>query len=115
MCLLLALAAGRSDDALVYEGDLCPLPCKKSMWDARDPWTWEREYDECWRSRSKALAAKAVRLETLGDLAYAHALRDGIAQEKGRPWGPADDEVMDGWHAGADGLGVMLAAVASGA
>lgn len=77
------------------------------LWEARTAADWEREYDVEWAQ----LMAGQARLNTVGDLVLAKEVGSGGGtRAQGRLAGVFEG-AMDDWHAGLDGLGMLIAAV----
>jgi len=76
------------------------------LWEARTAFDWEQEYDVEWAQ----LMTNEARLDTFGDLVLAKDVESGGARAQGRVGGLFAD-AMDDWHAGLDGLGILIAAV----
>ena len=83
-----------------------PLPCRRALWEARDSWAWEKEYDASWRTSRTGESL----LRTVGDYKMAkysaHIGADDIAMKA--------SQSLDEWHADLDSLGMALAAVLAG-
>lgn len=79
-----------------------PLPSSKTLWEARISSDWEREYT----ASRHAVKSCHHGLETIGDLAVATMQRDRGFVEV--------EDALDDWHAGVDGLGMLLSAVIAG-
>ena len=101
----MALIVGGSACTLIVNPYSIPLPSEKALWEARSRWEWETLYS--------ASMAEPSRFNSLGDLVMAkHGGNDSVAGVL--PGGGADDcvqEALDDWHAGVDGVGVMIATV----
>ncbi|KAK4442505.1 hypothetical protein QBC34DRAFT_454677, partial [Podospora aff. communis PSN243] len=107
ICFLLDLVAGSADICeLLADPYAIALPSSKMLWQARDAAIWEREYAVEWEQ----LTTNQARVDTLGDLALAKGVGNGGSGAQGRLAGLFAD-ALDNWHAGLDGLGMLIAAV----
>lgn len=107
-CFLMALIVGTEGSNDIANPFCLPLPCNKVLWEAKSAWAWEKEYGVSW----KKAEPDHSRLSTVGDLAIAHMQRGGGTDPAMRGGlNAAAEEILDTWHAGLDGLGMMLAAV----
>ncbi|KAK3395295.1 hypothetical protein B0H63DRAFT_463001, partial [Podospora didyma] len=106
VCFLTALVVGTDSCDAIWDPQSMPLPSSKSLWEARTRWEWEREYEAHWAEA--AVDVTRPRLDTIGDLVV---VKYGA---KGGDWKATVDDVLDTWHAGLDGLGMLLAAVLVG-
>ncbi|KAH7144328.1 hypothetical protein B0J13DRAFT_554955 [Dactylonectria estremocensis] len=107
-CFLMALVVGTEGSDDIANPFCLPLPGSKVLWEARSDWAWEKEYGMSWKNSKPDRS----RLDTVGDLAIAHMQRGGGTDPTmGGGLNGATDEILDTWHAGLDGLGMMLAAV----
>ncbi|KPM44072.1 hypothetical protein AK830_g2425 [Neonectria ditissima] len=108
VCFLTSLVLGSEGSDGVEAPFFLPLPSGKAMWEAKNAWSWEGEYGAFWQD----LKTNKPRLDTLGDLATAHMQQDNRCDAgMGGSLGDEEDDVLDSWHAGVDGLGMMLAAI----
>lgn len=76
------------------------------MWEAKSAAEWEKQSSRLIGHPS----GNRSRLESVGDLALAHMQREGTIQGLS-DLGTAPDDALDNWHAGTDGLGMLLAAI----
>ncbi|SPN96538.1 uncharacterized protein DNG_00063 [Cephalotrichum gorgonifer] len=108
VCFIVALIVGSEGSPSIANPFRLPLPSGRALWEARSAWEWETEYDAWW-GQSEGIAD---RLETVGDLSIAQ-LRRGGGDGWGMPgdFGGVGDDALDSWHAGVDGLGMLLTAV----
>ena len=114
----MALIVGTGDSAALTDPSSLALPSCKAVWEAGTRKDWERAYAhslrqlgfvdgyEIYGENAPATTSGGQRLIcTLGDLAAAqHGLRGGAF----------DEDLLDGWLSGVDGLGMVLAAVLGG-
>ncbi|KAK0644643.1 hypothetical protein B0T16DRAFT_418023 [Cercophora newfieldiana] len=109
VCYLLDLVAGAPHPdicELFADPHSISLPSSRMLWEARTAAEWEKEYDVEWAQ----LTTNQARLDTVGDLALAKDVGSDGAMAQGRLGGLFAD-AMDNWHAGLDGLGMLIAAV----
>ena len=108
MCYLIAVAVGAENDNSIPDANHILLPSNRALWEAKDIWTWEREYD-AFLSQS---TVDQPRLDTVADLAIAkHLTRSDIALE-GNPNSVVG--ALDNWHSRLDSLGMLLTTVIAG-
>ena len=107
LCFIMEFLIGKGGPSYFTNHYQIPLPSGKALWEARSAWVWEKEY-----AARQGSSGGGMKLETVGDLALAHMERDGMGVSgSGESPGVAGYEVLDDWHAGVDGLGMLLAAV----
>ncbi|KAK3347184.1 hypothetical protein B0T25DRAFT_614087 [Lasiosphaeria hispida] len=114
VCFLTSLVVGAEGCDIIMDPNLIPLPSGRALWEARTEADWEREFEAAWAE----FRVNGPRLDTVGDLAVAKfgaggavmGFKGGLGDGRNRAVG----DVLDGWHAGLDGLGMMLAAVMAG-
>ena len=107
LCFVMEFFIGKGGPSYFTNHYQIPLPSGKALWEAKSAWEWEER-----NAASRGSSGGGMKLETVGDLALAHMQRDGMCVSgSGERPGVADDEVLDDWHTGVDGLGMLLAAV----
>ena len=103
-CFLASLVTSAARSAILAP-DLVYLPSSRALWEANDALTWEMEYNAFWTE----LKINSSRPRTVADLAAAQRSVGSGTAMRGNNRSVAD--MLDGWHADLDGLGMMLAAV----
>ncbi|KAK0708584.1 hypothetical protein B0H67DRAFT_672808 [Lasiosphaeris hirsuta] len=117
VCFLTSLVVGAEGCDIIMDPNLIPLPSGRALWEARTETDWAREFEAAWAE----VRVNGPRLDTVGDLAVAKfgagagtgvmvGFKGGVGEGRSR----AVEDVLDGWHAGLDGLGMLLAAVMAG-
>jgi len=107
VCFLLDLVAGSADVCEIFADPYSiPLPSSRLLWEAQSAEAWEREYDVEWEQ----LTTNQPRIDTVGDLLLAKDVGNDGAKAQGKLGGMFAD-ALDDWHAGLDGLGMLVAAV----
>ncbi|KAK0706179.1 hypothetical protein B0T26DRAFT_755704 [Lasiosphaeria miniovina] len=116
VCFLMTLVVGSEACLAILDPPSLLLPSSRALWEAKDRWSWEREFDAAWAELGTVARHHqhaGPRLDTIGDLAV---VKNGLSDPRfgaGRAGAAAAaaSDVLDSWHAGLDGLGIMLAAV----
>ncbi|KAK3371018.1 hypothetical protein B0T24DRAFT_304599 [Lasiosphaeria ovina] len=116
VCFLMTLVVGSEACLAILDPPSLLLPSSRALWEAKDRWSWEREFDAAWAeigTVARHHQHAGPRLDTIGDLAV---VKNGLSDPRfgaGRAGAAAAaaSDALDSWHAGLDGLGIMLAAV----
>ncbi|KAK3356755.1 hypothetical protein B0T25DRAFT_537327 [Lasiosphaeria hispida] len=111
VCFLITLIVGGEVCNLILDPYSIPLPSDKALWEAKSLGAWEEAYDASLAARG---ADHQQRFDTLGDLV---AAKHGGGRSAVMSTGCGGDGVggaLDDWHAGLDGVGMMLAIVLAG-
>lgn len=105
VCSLTSLLVGSDACDVITQPHLIHLPSSRAVWEARNTWAWEKEYD----AYQHQFINKDPCLDTIGDLAIIkHASERGGVMTRDRK---SSLRILDDWHSGLDGLGMLLAAV----
>lgn len=105
VCSLTSLLVGSDACDIVTQPHLIHLLSTRALWEARNTWAWEKEYD----TFQSQFIDREPSLDTIGDLAIVkHASMSDTVLVEGRK---SSLDILDDWHAGLDGLGMLLAAV----
>ena len=104
ICFLLCLVIGPEASKGIPYPYMIPLPSNKALWEAGTRDTWKATREELFASQE----ATQPRLYSLGDLF--------VAQNSAALYNNTNDAQigLSEWHAGADGLGMMLTAITAG-
>jgi hypothetical protein len=104
---LLALLIGSEPCQYLTEPSYIPLPSSRLLWEAKSAWAWECEYD----AQCADFVVHQPPVQTVRDFAIAKRGGNGTltSGSSGR-----DDDALIKWHAGVDGLGMVVAVVLAG-
>ncbi|KAH8811134.1 hypothetical protein F5884DRAFT_749527 [Xylogone sp. PMI_703] len=100
-CYLVTIVVSPAAYDAIADPLAIPLPCSKALWEARSSDEWEKEYNLYYRGPEVAQHPFC----TIGDLVAAqNRTKGGIATAY-------DQDALDRWHAGLDGLTMLLSSV----